>query len=208
MNGAPGRIRTFAPAVSGARCSFGGRALQTEGDVLSAAAPCRPKGDSAPGRVRTFAPAVSGARCSFGGRALQTEGGQRPWKGSNLRSRVQRSAVLFRRPRPADRRGTAPLEGFEPSLPRSAERGALSAAAPCRPKGDSAPGRIRTFAPAVSGARCSFGGRALQTEGGQRPWKDSNLRSRLRRAVLYPLSYRGSGSVARLPQREPPSLSG
>ena len=29
--------------------------------------------------------------------------------------------------------------------------------------------------------------------GGKRPWQDSNLRSRLRRAVLYPLSYRGSG---------------
>ena len=28
---------------------------------------------------------------------------------------------------------------------------------------------------------------------GRRPRKDSNLRSRLRRAVLYPLSYGGSG---------------
>ena len=29
----------------------------------------------------------------------------------------------------------------------------------------------------------------------ERPWGDSNTRTRLRRPVLYPLSYRGSGSI-------------
>ena len=67
----------------------------------------------------------------------------------------------------------APLAGFEPALPRW--RRARSVLGGERPWQDSNRAVL---------------GRVL---GGERPWQDSNLRSRLRRAVLYPLSYRGSG---------------
>src|ERR1700712_5437072 len=49
------------------------------------------------------------------------------------------------------------------------------------------------FEPSLPPSQVQQGGGALLTDGVWRPRKDSNLRSRLRRAVLYPLSYGGSG---------------
>ena len=156
VGGAPGRIRTCAPAISRVRCSA--------------------SVGSAPGRIRTCAPAISRVRCS-------ASGGQRPWQDSNLRSRDQQSAVL-------GFRWAAPLAGFEPALPRSAECGARERPAPAMSAGrsvGSAPGRIRTCAPAISRVRCS-------ASGGQRPWQDSNLRSRDQQSAV--LGFRWAAPLA------------
>ena len=102
--GAPGRIRTFAPASQ---------------DQQSGGALWQRCVAGAPGRIRTFAPAFPGSaerRCS------RAHGVWRPRKDSNLRSRlprISRAAVLF------GGVWLAPPEGFEPSLPPP-EGGALS----------------------------------------------------------------------------------
>ena len=87
------------------------------------------------------------------------------------------------------RSGSRTIHGVPSRAPHQIEIVAVG----CHTIDHGAPGRIRTCEPAVQQSAVLL--RRSSGLSRKRPRQDSNLRSRLRRAVLYPLSYGGSGGA-------------